>query len=75
MIPLHSLHPTSRYPKMIRCIIKMNLESQNHRGKGNRAARRMGKHVIDPFRARPFGLIGMDRAQIAKMMGGKVIYP
>lgn len=68
MILLNSLHPTSRYPKMIRCIIKMNLESASARGNGNKAKRRAGQYVHDPSTSRPFGCIAMNTAQIAKMM-------
>lgn len=67
-IPLNTLHSTSRYPRMLRTVIAYNLSSQNARGAGNKARRRAGLPVIDPSTLGPWGSIGMNTAEIAKMM-------
>ena len=67
-IPLHTLPASSRYPKMVRCIIASNLAAGQNHGKGNRAKRRAGLAVVDPFTLRPFGCVALDRAGIARMM-------
>ena len=66
-IPLATLPRTARYPAMVRTIIRSNMTTPAP-GKGNRAARRSGRPVVDPWRLRPFGCIAMDRAEIAAML-------
>lgn len=53
---------------MVRCVIASNLSAGQNRGKGNRAKRRAGLPVSDPFRLRPFGCVALDRAGIARML-------
>ncbi len=53
---------------MVRCIVASNLSTGQNHGKGNRAKRRAGLPVVDPFALRPFGSIAMDRAGIARML-------
>ena len=64
MFPLNTL-PSPRY---VKTAVQYNLAADTARGNGNRAKRRAGIPVIDPHTLRPFGSIGMNRAQIAQMM-------
>lgn len=68
-IRISTLPQTHRNARSIRMIVRdYNLKCDNHKGKGNRFRRRAGLPVIDPHTLGPFGSIGMNRAQIAKMM-------
>ena len=74
-IYLATLPGTHRNARSIRMIVRdYNLCCQAP-GKGNKAKRRMGLHVLDPFTTRPFGCIGMDRGQIARMMRTPPVEP
>jgi len=69
MIHLATLPQYYRTRKGISMIVRdYNLPSGNAKGKGNRAKRRQGLYVPNPDHMKPFGLIGMDRGQIAAMM-------
>ena len=53
----------------LRAALEFNWEAEDRgRGSGNRARRRAGLPVADPYQARPFGCIAMDRAQLARYM-------
>ena len=64
IFPLHTL-PS---PKYIKTAVQYNLGANTARGNGNRAKRRAGLPVIDPSTLGPWGGIGMNTAQIVRMM-------
>lgn len=68
MIYLATLPPYYRTRKGIKTIVNDYNLACHPPGNGNRAKRRQGILPHDPFRSRSWGLVGMDRAQIARMM-------
>lgn len=70
MIYLATLPAYYRTRKGVGLVVKYyNLRrADNVPGKGNRWRRRAGLHVHNPDHSKPFGLIAMDRGQIARML-------
>ena len=52
----------------LRAALEFNWGAACGRGSGNRAKRRAGLPVADPYQARPFGCIAMNRGQLARFM-------